>query len=96
MPKKRLPKEVWIEVRKIIWQRDGFKCVHCNVSVSLKDCNIDHIISGKSGSNKLGNLRTLCKKCHILRLDCRHRGMIAKGLKNDIIPPNWREFVWDG
>ncbi|WP_242836698.1 HNH endonuclease [Clostridium sp. BNL1100] len=80
----------------MVWQRDLYKCVHCCVAVSFNDCNIDHIISGKLGTNRLDNLRTLCKRCHILRLDYRHRGMIAKGLKDGIIPPNWRELVWDG
>jgi hypothetical protein len=71
-------------------------CVHCNIYISLEECNIDHIKSGKLGTNKLSNLRTLCKRCHVLRADCRHRGMIAKALKDGVIPPNWREFVWEG
>jgi len=96
MPKKRPPKEVWIELRKIVWERDGKICVHCLTPVELEECNIDHIKSGKSGNNKLSNLRTLCKRCHVLRSDSRHRGMIAKALKDDVIPPDWRELVWEG
>jgi hypothetical protein len=31
----------------------------------------------------------------VLRADLRHRGMIAKALKDGIIPPKWRELVWE-
>lgn len=95
MPKKRPPKEVWNELRVIVWERDGKECVHCHTSVSLEECNIDHIRSGKLGTNELSNLRTLCRRCHVLRVDNRHRGMVAKALKDGVIPPDWRELVWE-
>jgi len=94
MPRKRPPKEVWSKLRKIVWDRDGGKCKHCHESVDLDKCHIDHIRSGKLGTNKLKNLRVLCRRCHVLREDGRHRGMIGKALKDGIIPPNWRELVW--
>ena len=37
----------------------------------------------------------LCRRCHVLRADKRHRGMIANALRDGIIPPNWRELVWE-
>lgn len=95
MPKKRPPKEVWLEQRKAVWHRDGKKCVRCQTPVALEECHIDHIVSGKRGTNKMSNLRTLCRRCHVLRADMRHRGMIAKALEDGVIPPNWRELVWD-
>ena len=95
MPKKRLPKEIWSEVRKVVWLRDGHKCVRCDSKLGLYDCHIDHIASGKTASNSFNNLRTLCRKCHVLRNDKRHRGMISKALKDGIIPPNWRELTWE-
>jgi len=94
MPMKRPPKEIWQQLRKIVWERDGGKCKHCHEPVDLNKCHIDHIRSGKLGTNKLSNLRTLCRCCHVLREDGRHRGMISKALKDGIIPPNWRELVW--
>lgn len=94
MPKKRPPVEVWYKIRKIIWERDGRHCVHCNQPVKLEECHIDHIISGKLGDNSFKNLRTLCIRCHVLREDNKHRGMISKALHDDIIPPNWRELTW--
>ena len=96
MPKKRPPKEVWYKIREIVWNRDKKSCTHCHTPLSLDKCHIDHIISGKCGTNKLNNLRTLCRRCHVLRSDNRHRGMIAKALKDGIIPADWRKHTWDG
>lgn len=97
MPKRRPPKEVWSQLREIVWNRDGGQCVRCRAPVAYPDgFHADHIISGKRGTNALSNLRTLCRRCHVLRADFRHRGMIAAALKDGIIPPNWRELVWEG
>ena len=96
MPRKRQPREIWDATRERVWQRDGEQCVHCKEPVALNRCHIDHIQSGKLGTNEMSNLRTLCRRCHVLRSDHRHRGMIAKALQDEIIPPNWRELVWDG
>lgn len=66
------------------------------MSLPLNKCHIDHIKSGKLGSNKLKNLRVLCRRCHTLRADNRHRGMIASALRAGVIPPDWRSLVWEG
>lgn len=95
MPRKRPPRQIWILLREIVWRRDKGKCVHCQKKVALNEAHIDHIISGKLGTNKIKNLRTLCRRCHVLRCDKRHRGMIGKALKDGIITSNWREEVWD-
>jgi 5-methylcytosine-specific restriction protein A len=95
MPRKRQPKEIWMITRERVWERDGRVCVRCHTPVTLRDCHIDHIRSGKLGSNEIVNLRTLCRRDHVLRADFRHRGMIAKALEIGLIPPNWRELVWD-
>jgi len=96
MPKTRPPKEVWDAMRAKVWERDGKQCVHCLTAVALESCHIDHIRSGKLANNSFGNLRTLCRRCHCLRADHRHQGMIAGALRDGIIPPNWRELVWEG
>lgn len=98
MPRKRQPKEIWMETRRRVLERDGYRCVGptCGgVSLTEKTAHIDHIKSGKLGTNEMGNLRTLCRQCHTLRADMRHRGMIASALKAGVIPPNWRELVWE-
>lgn len=94
MPKKRPPREVWGELRRIVWERDGRQCVRCHTPQALDECHVDHIRSGKNANNSLGNLRTLCRRCHVLRADNRHRGMIAKALKDGVIPADWRHLIW--
>lgn len=94
MPKRRQPNYVWKNTRMDVWKRDNCMCVHCKKEISLNECHVDHIKSGKKGSNSLYNLRTLYPRCHVLRRDFRHRGMIAWALKKGLIPPNWRELTW--
>lgn len=101
MPRKRQPKQIWQVTRKRIWERDLGRCSgpYCADkppwSLPLEQAHIDHVKSGKYGTNSDDNLRTLCRFCHVLRLDFRHRGMIAKALADGIIPFNWRELLWD-
>ena len=75
-------------------ERDGYKCVHCGLEVTEKTAHIDHIRSGKLAGNETSNLRALCRRCHVLRADMRHRGMISQALRDGIIPADWRELVW--
>ncbi len=96
MPKKRQTREIWEIARARIWARDDGRCVHCLLEVALDVCHIDHIRSGKLGTNEDSNLRVLCRRCHVLRADMRHRGMIASALRDGIIPPDWRSLVWEG
>ncbi|RYZ79643.1 MAG: HNH endonuclease [Proteobacteria bacterium] len=95
MPKKRPPREVWQQLRVAVLTRDNFSCVRCGVLLAIDTAHIDHIRSGKLADNSLANLRTLCRRCHVLRSDFRHRGMIASALRDGTIPPNWRELVWE-
>lgn len=102
MPKTRQPREVWAETRKRIWQRDQGRCQgpYCKDkaawSLPLDVCHVDHIRSGKLGTNEDSNLRILCRRCHALRADKRHVGLIASAICDEIIPPNWRALVWEG
>jgi 5-methylcytosine-specific restriction enzyme A len=93
---KRQPKEIWRVTRERIWMRDNGCCVRCSEMIALDVCNIDHIQSGRLASNADSNLRTLCRRCHVLRADMRHRGMIAKAIADGIIPPDWRSLTWEG
>lgn len=95
MPKKRQPNEIWRETRRKVLARDGWQCVRCNIPLTVKTAHIDHIRSGKLGTNEMKNLRALCRRCHVLRADFRHRGMIASALRDGIIPANWRKLVWE-
>lgn len=95
MPKKRQPNEIWQITRVKVLERDEYRCQRCLTSLTVKTAHIDHIISGKRGSNHLSNLRALCRRCHVLRSDSRHRGMMASALRDGIIDANWRDEVWD-
>ena len=98
MPRRRQDREIWQQTRRKVWERDGGMCQYPygKHPIPLEEAHIDHIRSGKLGTNDMSNLRTLCRYHHVLRSDPRHRGMIAKALEEDLIPPNWRELVWDG
>lgn len=94
---RRQPRDVWfINTRPKVFKRDNGKCTRCEKVLTLETCHIDHIQSGLKGSNHINNLRTLCRRCHVLRADLRHQGMITKALEDGIIPSNWRELVWEG
>ncbi len=97
MPKRRQPREIWQVTRARIWQRDGGQCQYPagKHAVPLNKAHIDHIVSGKRGTNADSNLRTLCRYHHVLRADKRHRGMIAKALRDGLIPPDWRSLGWE-
>lgn len=95
MPKQRLSRQDWQEIRQKVWLRDNGRCVRCNCLVTLKTCHIDHIKSGIFAGNRLKELRTLCRRCHVTRMDRRHRGMIAGAIRDGIIPPEWRELLWE-
>jgi 5-methylcytosine-specific restriction endonuclease McrA len=96
MPRSRQPREIWEETRKKVWERDGGLCQYPygKHPVPLEEANIDHIKSGKNGTNEMSNLRTLCRYHHVLRADIRHQGMIDQALQDGIIPPDWRKYVW--
>lgn len=95
MPNVRVPRETWVKnIRPMIWKRDRKKCVRCGIELSLNKCHIDHIKSGKLSDNKFKNLRTLCRRCHVLRDDKNHLGMIASALKDGLIPVDWRNHTW--
>jgi 5-methylcytosine-specific restriction endonuclease McrA len=97
IPKSRQPREIWQETRRRVWERDGGSCQYPygKHPVPLEEAQIDHIQSGKFGTNRMENLRTLCRYHHVLRLDSRHRGMIGKALEDGLIPPNWRDLLWE-
>lgn len=101
MPRKRQPKEIWRITRRRIWVRDRGRCQgpYCrdkeDWSLKLYECHIDHIKSGKLGTNADSNLRVLCRRCHALRRDQRHRGLISKAIRDGLIPPDWRRLTWE-
>ena len=105
MPRKRMPRELWTLRRRVVWLRDGGRCqsppgphkTFCTGKeyIPFNVCHIDHIRSGKLGSNATDNLRVLCPQCHALRADHRHQGLTARAVRDGLIPADWRPLVWD-
>jgi 5-methylcytosine-specific restriction enzyme A len=96
----RPPRAIWKQLRKQVWERDGGRCqgpyCHDRPPILLETAHIDHIVPlVRGGTNELANLRTLCRRCHALRSDHAHQGMIAAALRDGIIPVDWRALVWD-
>lgn len=99
---KRQPYDRWRKTRRRVWKRDQGRCQgpYCisalPYSLPLPRAHIDHILElSRGGTNEDSNLRTLCRRCHVLRANKSHQGMIAKALEDEIIPPNWRSLVWE-
>ncbi len=56
---------VWQNTRKVILERDGYKCVICGVSEGL---HVHHLIPRHlGGTDEPANLITLCAACHASR-----------------------------
>jgi 5-methylcytosine-specific restriction protein A len=101
MPRKRRPsRELWNLIRRQVWERDGGRCQgpYCREAglLPLEQAHIDHRLPlSEGGSNAVENLRTLCRRCHVLRAGRAHAGMIASALRDRIVPPDWRALVWN-
>jgi hypothetical protein len=55
----------WEELRQIVLERDGYRCVNCGDGIQDSILQAHHIVPlSKGGSNKISNLATLCKDCH--------------------------------
>lgn len=103
MRRRRQPRAIWQQTRKRVWQRDQGRCQgpYCQDklpdSLLLNQAHIDHVRElYYGGTNASTNLRTLCRRCHVLRANKSHQGMIAPALRDGIIPVNWRPLVWEG
>lgn len=57
-----LKKPIPYELRKLVFERDAYRCQTCG---DWHDLSVDHIIpESKGGLAKLDNLQTLCRKCN--------------------------------
>lgn len=61
----RLPDEDWQVLRHIVLKRDGYKCCNCRADDETLD--VHHVVPiGRGGSNRLTNLKVVCRSCHEL------------------------------
>ena len=60
--KKKLYSENWDNIRRQVYQRDGYRCALCGKKEKL---HAHHIVPVKiSRDNSLSNLVSVCNKCH--------------------------------
>lgn len=61
-PNERARVPIPIEVRRAVYERDGFACVKCGDTETL---SLDHVIPfSKGGPDTVENLRVLCRVCN--------------------------------
>lgn len=61
----RLEDDDWQIVRQIVLKRDKFKC--CNCQADDETLDVHHVVPiGRGGSNRLTNLKVVCRSCHEL------------------------------
>ena len=61
----RMPEHQWRRMRQKIYARDEGMCCYCFDKVELFQCHIHHVQPlSRGGTNRPGNLKTLCVACH--------------------------------
>ena len=61
----RLPRYHWQRLRRVVLDRDGWRCRVCG-RAGILEC--DHRVPlVRGGTNSLDNLQSLCKSCHIAK-----------------------------
>ena len=57
----------WQRVRRVIYERDGGRCMKCGREVSRKEYHVDHIVALTNGGDEwdLGNLELSCPRCNL-------------------------------
>jgi hypothetical protein len=59
----RVKSRIPYRLRMRVFERDGFKCLHCGAQ---KNLSADHIVpESKGGPTTFENLQTLCRPCNI-------------------------------
>lgn len=56
----------WEKIREMVLERDQYRCTNCTRPERVVESfHVDHSMPrGRGGSDRLSNLRTLCKECH--------------------------------
>ena len=57
-------REIQPQLRKMVFERDGYKCVKCDSKISLHCHHIDPLINNPIESADIDNCITLCKEFH--------------------------------
>ena len=67
----------WRVVRKVVLERDGYRCRSCGCAGKLE---VDHVVALADGGDTWAsdNLQTLCRRCHIKKTANENRQRIPK------------------
>jgi len=57
-------KEIPLKIKKIVWERDGHKCIFCQREVDLFYANAHFIPRSAGGLGIEENIFTACEDCH--------------------------------
>ena len=61
MEKARIP----FNLRRMVIERDGQRCVYCGLDLEKNEIHLDHVIpEAKGGATSYGNLQVTCRKCN--------------------------------
>ena len=59
---------VWLELRRSVFARDGFRCTYCGGDGGGIELHCDHITPrSKGGKSTLDNLATACAPCNMMK-----------------------------
>ena len=80
----------WARLRRMVKDRDGWRCRECGKAGRLE---VDHILPVHMGGEfwDAGNLQTLCRPCHFLK-----SGHETRRRNYALMPKHrreWRDFV---
>ena len=62
MSKERIP----VNLRRMVIERDGLRCVYCGVDLLKNEVHLDHVVpESRGGPTSLNNLQVTCGKCNL-------------------------------
>ena len=62
MLKDRIP----VNLRRMVIERDGLRCVYCDIDLTNAEVHLDHVIpESQGGSTTFNNLQVTCRKCNL-------------------------------
>ena len=76
---------VWGRFRRMVFRRDGFKCVQCGES-NIKTLRVHHIVPVHTNPNlyyDVDNAVSMCDNCHKPTIPKSRRGEIINPIRSD-------------
>jgi len=62
MIKERIP----TNLRRMVIERDGLRCVYCDLDLTNNEVHLDHLIpESQGGTTSFNNLQVTCRKCNL-------------------------------